>query len=497
MRNEKQRFVLYMCFETDQEHEHCLSLVVHSNQAEVEKWKKEQKDVDSSDTKPIRKVDNLEQSVSEGTDEKRPQDPWVELSILMSRFQETMSSFRPLVQFGMIMMPSLRSHFLYNEMYKSAARYLESVDKDRQFETYGITEDQYPSVKTQIRRLREFDRSATVLPGAILLSLVATFDSFIADTLRIMLRSKPERVIGSSKTISVEEVLSMSSFDDVIGKVTENEVEALMRGSHDEQIKYIEDRLDISIRTHYDGWGDFMEIFERRNLIAHGNHIINSHYIKNCKRHGFQVSKEQHGAKLSLDGYYLTRSSDRLLEFGLSLMFVLWLKHFKNGKEEAYESLTERTYELIKDGQSRVAAKLLDLALFKQTPSASDRTRKMMTVNLANAYKKLKNEKRAQEIIGEVDWSAATDDFQICVAAIQGDVERFVELMPRAAHADLIKKSDFREWPVFDWIREEKLVREKFHEIYNEPILDPTDEEKSGDEETAGGAGARDALTIH
>ena len=84
-------------------------------------------------------------------------------------------------------------------------KHLEMADKDQQFEIYGITEDQYPFVMTQIRRLREIDRGATVLPGAILLSLVATFDSFIADTLRIMLRSKPKWAIGSSKMISVKE----------------------------------------------------------------------------------------------------------------------------------------------------------------------------------------------------------------------------------------------------------------------------------------------------
>lgn len=337
-----------------------------------------------------------------------------------------MSSYRPLVRFGMILVPALRSHFIYNEMYKNAERHLEVVDKDHQFETYGIAEDQYPSVKTQFRRLREFDRGVTVLPGAILLSLVATFDSFIADTLRIMLRRKPERVIDSSKTIRVKDVLHMSSFDEVRGKIIEDEVEALMRGSHDEQIKYIEDKLDISIRSHYDEWGEFVEIFERRNLIAHGNYVINAHYRKNCNKHGFDVGAEEVGETLSLDERYLRRSSDRLLEFGLSLMFVLWLKHFKDSKETAYERLNELTYELIKDRQSRVAAKLLDLALFKQAPSASDQIRKMMTVNLANAYKKSKNDEKAEEVIQQVDWSAARDDFQICVAALQGNVKRFV-----------------------------------------------------------------------
>ena len=357
MDDEKQRFVLYMCFETDQEHEICRSLVTRSDQSEIEEWKKEQRDTDSSDGKSLSEAEKSESNASEEANEEHPQHPSDELSDLMSRFQETMSSYRHLVRFGMSIMPITRSYFIYDKMYKSAIRYLEIVNEDQKYRTYGVTEDQIPSVNTQLRHLRELDRGATVLPGAILLSLVATFDSFFADTLKIMLRRKPERVIEASKTISVKEILNMTSFDDVIGKITEDEVEKLMRGGHDEQIKYIEEKLEIRIRDHYDEWGHFIEIFERRNLVAHGNYIVNSHYIENCNKHGFEVSYDQDGKRPSLDERYLRSSSDRLLEFGLSLMFVLWLKHFRDSKEEAYESLNARTYELIKDSQYRVAAK--------------------------------------------------------------------------------------------------------------------------------------------
>ena len=484
MGEERQDFVLYMCFETDQDDGIPQSMAIVSDQSGIEKWKSEQRTTGSLEDNSGTDDEVLESSTSEALSEKLVEDPSNELSKLMTRFHETMSSYRPLVRFGMRFMPTMRSHFVYNEIYKNANRQLEIVEHDLQFRTFGITEDQYPSMKTQIRRLREFDRGVTVLPGAILLSLAATFDSFIADTLRIMLRRKPERVIESSKTISVKEVLNMASFEDVIGKITEDEVEKLMRGSHDEQVKYIEDKLDIRIRSNYHEWGEFVEIFERRNLIAHGNYIINSHYILNCNKHGFTVTDSQLGERLSLDGRYLRESSDRLLEFGLSLMFVLWLKHFRDSKEKAYGILSDLTYELIKDGQSGVAASLLHLALFKQKANASDRTRRTMTVNLANAYKKLGDDEKAHEVITEVDWSAATDDFQICVAAIQGNIERVVELMPKVAQTELFKKSYFRDWPVFDWAREQETVRAKFHEIYGEPIIDLADEENTNRQES-------------
>ena len=215
MSDGKQPFVSFMCFETDQEHEVCRSLAVVSSMSEAESWKQETRDTNPETGKSVSDEGKLDSSEPEEGEEEGSQHPSAQLSKLMTRFQETMSSYGPLVEFGMILMPSLRSHFIYNEMYKNASRHLEALDRDQQFETYGITADQYPAVRTQIRRLREFDRGVTVLPGAILLSLVATFDSFIADTIKIMLRCKPEQVIASSKTIGVKEVLAMSSFDDL------------------------------------------------------------------------------------------------------------------------------------------------------------------------------------------------------------------------------------------------------------------------------------------
>ena len=489
MAGNEESFVLYMCFGTDQADAIPRSFAVLPNEDEVGRWKSEQRDSELTKDNSAPGPEELQPTASEEEDKDLLQGPSVELPSLMRRFQETMSSYKFLVGFGMTFMPTLRSHLIYNEIYKSANKHLKVIEKDHQFEIYGITDDQYSPVRTQIRRLREIDRGATVLPGAILLSLVATFDSFIADTIRIVLRSQPKRVTESSKLISVKEVMQMSSFDDVIRKLTDDEVEDVMRGSHNNQIHFIEERLNISIRDHYKEWGEFIEIVERRNLIAHGNYIINSQYVSNCKDHGLDVDEGQCGERLTLDERYLRRSSDRLLEFGLSLMFVLWLKHFRESSETAYENLNELAYEMIKDGQSRVATKILDLALFKQKLNASDRTTRTMTVNLANAYKKVGNDKMAQQVITRLDWSASTDDFQICVAAVQGNINRVLELMPKVAHGDLISKSQFREWPVFDWARDEEAVREKFQEVYGEPVIDPSDQEKSDHRETSSQTG--------
>ncbi|MXY51052.1 MAG: hypothetical protein F4Y86_00770 [Gammaproteobacteria bacterium] len=497
MARDESDVVLQMCFRMDHDAEECRALIVATDPTQIDKWKATQIAEPGAERDNLPRPSSEEDPDASGEDDAKPTpDPSTELSELMARFQETMSGYVPLRRLVLAIMPTMRSAFIHGEVYRSAIKHLEKVATDGEFETYAVTKDQFPVIQRQIRRLREFDRGIAVLPGAVLLSLVATFDSFVADTLRIMLRSKPERLFASSKTIAVKDVLSMRSFDEVIDRVTEDEVEEIMRGSHTEQVKYIEDKLNVDIRKNYDEWGDFVEIFERRNLIAHGNQTANARYIRNCKKHGFDVGAEE-GTRLELGPQYLMGSSDRLLEFGLSLMFVLWLKHFRDDREAAYESLNGRTYELIRDGQHHVAARLLDLALFKQSPSASERIMKMMTVNLANAYKKSGELEKAYDVISEVDWSAATDDFQICIAAIRDDVERVVELIPKVAREELVDKADFREWPVFDWVRDDRLVRERFESVFGEPINAPSEEDKGNEPGEGKGLDRQGGATVH
>ena len=69
--------------------------------------------------------------------------------------------------------------------------------------------------------------------------------------------------------------------------------------------------------------------------------------------------------------------------------------------------------------------------------------------------------------------------------------------MTRVSRGGLLEKSDFREWPVFDWVREEQSVREKFEEIYSESIIDATDEDENGDKGSTIVAKEENSQTVH
>jgi hypothetical protein len=82
----------------------------------------------------------------------------------------------------------------------------------------------------------------------------------------------------------------------------------------------------------------------------------------------------------------------------------------------------------------------------------------------------MKNDAKCKEIISSIDWSASGDNFQICIASLHGDIDKIVALMPGLAASEAIKARSFREWRVFDWVRDDPRVTETFARVYGEPM---------------------------
>ena len=105
--------------------------------------------------------------------------------------------------------------------------------------------------------------------------MVATFDLYFSEIVRFFLSIHPELYTESDKQISLKEIFARKSLDEVTNQVIDIEVINLIRGSHMDQVQFIETHLDVKIIGHYERWPNFIEIFERRNLGAHGNLIVN------------------------------------------------------------------------------------------------------------------------------------------------------------------------------------------------------------------------------
>lgn len=345
------------------------------------------------------------------------------------------------------------------------------IQKGENYEIFSIEKRQSEEVFSSLGDFRKLVSGLLSLPGAILLSLVATFDSQMSDVVKAMFRLNSDMLRIGDRHIPLSKIIAAQDISSLIEEAILEEVYHFLRGSHSEQVKYIEDRFSISIKKEWKNWPDFIEVFERRNLVAHGERLFNNRYFEICRDNGHKFSESPVGNKVKVTQKYLNSSIDILSEFAILLVFSLWKKHIPEQRDKAFEVLNEIVFDNISNRRSGLANRLCAYALSLKGSGIKEATRLMLIVNHASAQIHLKNEKAAHEILDSVDWSASSDDYKICVAALRKDKEEFFKLVPLIKASGKITLSNFREWPVFKLIRSDEEFQQGFLELYGDSII--------------------------
>lgn len=334
---------------------------------------------------------------------------------------------------------------------------------------YDLSFEEYTEIDKARHDLADLKKGLNALPAATLMSIVATFDAMILEVLGDLLKIDETWLHKSDKTIPVGRLAGGGTLEDIRNSFLDDELYTFSRGSHDEQVKYLEKVFGFAIQKDWKRWPDYIEIFERRNLVAHGETCFNQRYVRICTEHGHKGSEKLLGEVVELRTKYLRQAVDVLIEFGLLLPFVLWRKALKSqGEEEdrVFSRLNDVIYRLIQRGKYVAAERVAEFALHLKGNGAAAGTRQMLWVNRASAIRHLGDKERATQILDEVDWSASSDLFKISVASIKGDVETVCELLPSLGKAGTLNEVTFREWPVFKFVHEEEKVRQVFKQAF-------------------------------
>ncbi|MFC2968608.1 hypothetical protein [Acidimangrovimonas pyrenivorans] len=273
----------------------------------------------------------------------------------------------------------------------------------------------------------------------------------------------------SDREIKFSDLITYESIDDARKEIIDAEIESVLRKSHHEQFLWMERRFSMKLREGIDVWPEFVELCERRNLLTHTGGVVSQQYLKVCDQHKCNINKKV-GDKLIVDHEYFEKAIETIAEIGTKLGHVMWRKFSPSERETADHDLNDLGMHLIKVGEYKTAERILELGV--DFPSHhSDRVKRMMIVNLANAAKLGGDSEKAARIIGKVDWSASSPDFQICVAAVEGKVDSVCELMRNLGAKGAISASDFRDWPVFHSVRNKPEFSATFEEVFAEPLL--------------------------
>ena len=453
---------LYVGFEIDKNLKHATGYFISERRENVESW------ISSPEKRSPKNSPTKQSSSPEGDELSRDKaNPFDKIS---ERFVETMDQFDRLIPTTLRILPLAEMLEMNKKFYNPIAKGGSNLAGQKGFEMYQVPLDQFRAVDRAMNEIHALRRGRSSLPGMFLMGLVSSYDAFLAQLMHLVFLTQPELISSSEKNISFKDLVELGSIEAARNYIVEKEVETFLRQSHHAHFDHLEAKLKIPLRKDLSVWPTFVEICERRNLFTHTSGVVSSQYLRVCDEHKVDVGQTKVGDQLEISRDYLSDATETISELGLKLVQVVWRKLKPEEISLAASALNHQCFQLLTHEKYKLAQVLLEFGLSLKK-HGDELTRKMMVVNLSIAAKHGSDNEKAMKILDEEDWSAASDKFRICVAAIKEDIETVVRYFPMVAHAGEIPKEGFRYWPAFRSVKERPEFIEAFEKAFGEAFV--------------------------
>lgn len=315
--------------------------------------------------------------------------------------------------------------------------------------------------------------------NALMLILVSKWDAFMGGILNWMYKVHPAIINASGRSILFTDLVSLGDVKAARDQIIADEISTVLRESHIAHFEYIEKKLNISLRTDPALWSQFVELTQRRHLIAHTDGKVSHQYIRVCKDNGVQIDpKVTPGSELNVRPDYFKNSCACLTELGFKLSQVLSRKILPEVTREADANLISTTFDMIAADQYQPAIKILSFSLKPPMKFKDNRDKLLAVVNLAQAYKWSGEPVKCESLLNEEDWSASSLDFLLAVAVLRGDYQNAAGIMRRIGAKGDVTKENYDSWPIFREFRKSPAFVSAYEDVFktkNETASVPSD----------------------
>lgn len=317
-------------------------------------------------------------------------------------------------------------------------------------------------------------RATELIPPCYLSAMISSYDAFFGGIIKSFYNICPEKLRDSEKTFTYKDLESLQSLKDVKKLIVEKKIDTELRESHIEQLNWLAGQLGVSTLKEFNGFSDFVEITQRRNLFVHADGIVSDQYIAVCQTYNALDENIKAGAKLDVSHEYFNRAYHVLYRLGIMLTFTMLNILFKKGDEdvkvEIDEKLIEYIYYMIYAEEYANAIIISNFALGRSFKH-NHINRVYYTLNLAQSHKWLGNDIECKKALKQIDWTACLHELLLPKHVLMGDYQSAYICMERIGNANrIISPSAYREWPIFKEFREEEKFKQTYEKIFGEPF---------------------------
>jgi hypothetical protein len=331
------------------------------------------------------------------------------------------------------------------------------------------------------RELDSLKNVLRLLHESALMALASRSEWLVAQLLHLYFERFPNAAGGAEPFFSLDTLSALQSIDEARQVLIEHRVEALMRESFPEWMKFFRDRTKLGMGYMSDEVERIEEVFKRRNLVVHNGGRANRRYFKEVReplRQGVKI-----GEVVDVGPSYLN-SSINLLEHQLVLLTVeLWKNLAPNDTDRGglLASLAVRCLELQRWTMAR------GFSFFGMNDKGLPEALRLSNqINYWQSFKWAGEYESVREEIEKADFSAKSPLYRLAHAAIKSDFETCFKLLSGVLERKELSKVDLQSWPIFQELRQQAE-----YSVYTLPeIVSKTVEANVADQNNAGSLGS-------
>jgi hypothetical protein len=183
------------------------------------------------------------------------------------------------------------------------------IEEDEDMRKVSIPYGALGQWRTKVRQHEDFHLASKLLPRSLIVSLVSQYDAYLGRLLRAIFIGKPEILNSSERKLSFEDIASLGSIENARDLILEKEVESILRSSHNDQFKWMENAFGLTLTKELKIWPVFIELTERRNLFVHTDGVVSTQYLSTCAKHKCTLDDgTEEGTALLVSSAYFRQS---------------------------------------------------------------------------------------------------------------------------------------------------------------------------------------------
>jgi hypothetical protein len=292
--------------------------------------------------------------------------------------------------------------------------------------------------------------------------MIATSDFLLSDILHCYYDRYPE-ALNDDMVLPLGELRKCTDINEAIHMLMGQKVETVLFKNFTKQILFFENELKINTARTIISWDLINEAYQRRNIFAHNNGIVNTRYLRSVG--GLPGVKDvKLGERLGVNWDYFFQVYWEVLAGGIVLAQNCWRKWFKEDSSDADSVLVDCiNRELLQ--QAVVPATRLCL-YSREIETSSKETRYDLDALLCQLLKIMRLKEKFTQEIRKLEKVASSNKQLADIAALKDDKEAFYEHVKNAAKNKEIYESDFGVLAIYQDLYKDVDFKKKLDEIF-------------------------------